>query len=232
MNRNPGQKHSQDMMARSQKQMANQKKRTMQMAWIQKQQEEARRLEEAGHDDKGGGGTTTKWQGQGHFQPDERFRKVEAEVNSLKKQLKAGRLSAQKFSEQLNKLMVEDDSGDWWMVGTKSDAWFRFDGQNWVQSTPPGRWVQEDRSISGSRIKRASQKSQQGHPFGAVILFIFLLALFAVIGYLAGWFLAEGLGFYEEILPGIPVPTVIMFIVWVFGFFFTLKRASRTWRGD
>jgi len=64
-----------------------------------------------------------------------------------------------------------------------------------------------------------------------LISVLFLLALFAVLGYLAGWFLAEGLGFYEEILPGIPVPTVIMFIVWVFGFFFSLKRASRIWRG-
>jgi len=231
MNRNPGQKHLQDMMARSQKQMANQQKRKMQMAWTQKQQEKAREQDETAQDGASSGGAPTKWQGQGHFQLDERFSKVEDEVASLKKQLKAGRLSEEKFNEKLNNLIVEDNNGDWWMVGTKSDTWFRFDGQNWVQSTPPGRWVQDDSSISGSRIKRASQKSQQGHPFGAVILFLFLLALFAVIGYLAGWFLAEGLGFYEEILPGIPVPTVIMFIVWVFGFFFSLKRASRTWRG-
>ena len=231
MNKNPGQKHLQDMMARSQKQMANQQKRSMQMAWTQKQQEEARRLEQAGHEDMGGGGTTTKWQGQGHFQPDERFRKVEAEVASLKKQLQAGRLSEQKFNEQLNNLMVEDDKGDWWMIGTKSDAWYRFDGQNWVQSTPPGRWVQGSSAATGSKTSRAEQKSRTRRPFGAIVLFLFLLGLFAVLGYLAGWFLAEGLGMYAEILPGIPAPTVIMFIVWAFGFFFALKRARRTWRG-
>lgn len=228
MNKNPGQKHLQDMMARSQKQVANQQKRSMQMAWTQKQQEEARRLEEAGHDDMGGGGTTTKWQGQGYYQPDERFSKVEDEVASLKNQLKTGRLSEEKFSEQLNNLMVEDDTGDWWMIGTKSDAWFRFDGQNWVQSTPPGRWVQGGSTATASKTSRAEQRSRKGHPFGAILLFIFLLALFGVIGVLVGGFVYENLGFEVMILPDIPLAIAVL---WVIGLIIAFRRARRTWRG-
>ena len=140
MNRNPGQKHLQDMMARSQKQKANQQKRNMQAAWMQKQQEKARQQDETDQGGASSGGAPTKWQGGGYFQADERFSKVEDEVASLKNQLKSGRLSEEKFQDQLNNLMVEDDNGDWWMIGTKSDAWYRFDGQNWAQSTPPGRW--------------------------------------------------------------------------------------------
>ena len=140
MNKNPGQKHLQDMMAQSQKQMGDFQKRGMQHEWMKKQEEDKRRREEeasrGGRAGKGGG------PGGGYFQADERFKQVEAEVARLKDQLAAGRLSEEKFNEQLKNLMVEDDNGDWWMVGASTGGWYRFDGQGWVQSTPPGSWVQ------------------------------------------------------------------------------------------
>jgi len=228
MNMNPGQKNMQDMMARQQKQMANQQKRNMQAAWMQKQQVKAREQDQAPQDGAGSGGTTTRWQGGGHFQPDERFSKVEAQVASLEKQFDAGRLSEEKFNAQLNNLMVEDDKGDWWMIGTKSDAWFRFDGQNWVQSTPPGRWVQGSNAVTGSKASRAKQKIRKGRPFGAILLFFFLLALFGVIGYLVGWIAYEAFGIELLIATDITLP---MAVVWVSGLVIAFRRARKTWRG-
>lgn len=228
MNRNSGQKHLQDMMARQQKQMANQKKRNMQAAWMQKQQERAREQDVDAQDGAGSGGTTTRWQGGGYFQADERFSRVEAEVASLKKQFGVGRLSEEKLNEQLNDLMVEDDKGDWWMIGTKSDAWYRFDGQNWVQSTPPGRWVQGSSATTGSKASRKKQKVRKGRPFGAVLLFFFLLALFGVIGYMVGWIAFEAFGVEMLIATDITLPMVV---VWVIGLIVAFRRARKTWRG-
>ena len=228
MNRNSGQKHLQDMMARQQKQMAKQQKHNMQAAWMQKQQEKAREQDQAAQEGPGSGGTTTRWQGGGYFQADERFSKVEAEVTNLKKQFEAGRLSEEKFNEQLNNLMVEDDKGDWWMIGTKSDAWFRFDGQNWVQSTPPGRWVQGSSATVGSKASKLAHKTRKGRPLGAILLFFFLLALFGVIGYLVGWIAYEAFGIEMLIATDITLP---MAVVWVIGLIIAFRRARKTWRG-
>ena len=225
---NPGQKHLQDMMARQQKQMSNQQKRNMQAAWMQKQQEKSRDQDFAPQDGAGSSGATTRWQGGGYFQPDERFSKVEAEVASLKKQFDAGRLSEDKFNEQLNDLMVEDDKGDWWMIGTKSDAWYRFDGQNWVQSTPPGRWVQGSSTVTGSNASKKAKRTQKGHPFIAIILFVILVVLFVVIGNFVGWFAFHEFGLDIIIPPDIPL---LSLIIWVLGLIIAFRRARKTWRG-
>ena len=229
MNKMPGQKHLQNMMSQSQKQMANQQKQMKQAAWLQKQQER----ESLDESDLGASSSrpTTRWQGTEHFQPDERFSNVEAEVAQLKKQLQSGKLSEEKYNEQLNNLMVQDDKGVWWMMGTKTNAWFRYDGQNWVQSTPPGRWVQESSSSASNKSTTSIQKIKKGHPIRAIFLFIFLLAVFGILGVGAGWIGFEIFEFNAWVPLGIAEIPLLTGIVWVIGLIIALRSAGRTWRG-
>ncbi|MFQ3536013.1 MAG: transglycosylase domain-containing protein [Aggregatilineales bacterium] len=69
--------------------------------------------------------------------PAQRFRKVEREVGMLRRKYKTIRLSRAEAKELLRSMMIELD-GAWWMVGFETDAWFRYDGEKWVQDTPPG----------------------------------------------------------------------------------------------
>jgi hypothetical protein len=220
MNKNPGQKHLQDMMAQSQKQMADYQKRGMQHEWMKKQEEDKHPREEVTSQEGKGGEP-----GGGYFQADERFKQVEAEVARLKDQLAAGRLSEEEFNEQLKNLMVEDDNGDWWMVGASTGGWYRFDGQSWVQSNPPGSWVQGGGSPIPSTKSSKVISHPKGHPFGACMLFVFLVVLVIAAGFAAGAFAANVLGMQGD-KPFIPAG-----IVWGAGLYFAIKRALRTWRG-
>jgi hypothetical protein len=225
MNKTPGQKHLQQMMAQSQKRMADQRQRSMQQAWMQKQMDEARQFQQAQEGEQSTGQAGSTWQGRGYFQADERFNQVEAEVERLKQQRQSGRISEEQFADQLKNLMIKDNSGNWWMIGTKTDAWYRFDGQNWVQSTPPGRWVHTNNAVQSSKSSTRNYLSYEGHPIRAIILFFFLIGLFAALGFLAGMLIAEVLG-----IQGVP-PFIAAGVFWVFGFFFAINRARRTWRG-
>ncbi len=225
MNQNPGQKQLQEMMARAQKQMEDQRMRGMQAAWV-KQQEEARRQAEAAQSSQGAGSSSAGWQSGSYFQIDERFSRVEAEVAQLKQQRAAGKLSEDKFNEALKNLMVEDDDHCWWMVGTTSGAWHRFDGQNWVPATPPGRWVQGSGAPGVFSTQSAGIVRPKGHPFGAFILFIVLLPVVATAGFFMGQFIYEGLEIRSD-----TVAFIFAGAVWAIGLFLDFKLARRTWRG-
>ena len=226
MNKNPGQKHLQDMMAQSQKQMADYQKRGMQHEWMKKQEEDERRREdEVSRGDKAAGKAGAGSQGGGSFLADGRFKQVEAEVARLKQQLAAGRLSEEKFNEQLKNLMVEDDNGDWWMVGASSGGWYRFDGQSWLQSTPPGSWVQGVSTPVDSKLSFKESSRPRGHPFRACLMFIVLVVLVIAAGFVAGWFTSNVLGI-TGVVPYIPAG-----IVWGAGLYLAFKRTLRTWRG-
>jgi hypothetical protein len=66
------------------------------------------------------------------------FSQAAAEFNQLKTQFDAGALSAADFKARLQDLMVQDDGGRWWMIGTETGQWYVHDGEKWVQREPPG----------------------------------------------------------------------------------------------
>ncbi len=69
---------------------------------------------------------------------DPRFRDVEVQYAALKSQLASGQLTREQFETALQKLMVLDAQGHYWMMGAESGRWYVHDGQNWVQQNPPG----------------------------------------------------------------------------------------------
>jgi hypothetical protein len=69
------------------------------------------------------------------------FSKVEAEFEKLKGQFAAGALTEAEFKARLQELMLQDEQGDWWMVGYETGEWYRHDGTNWVRDDPRSRLV-------------------------------------------------------------------------------------------
>jgi hypothetical protein len=71
------------------------------------------------------------------------FSQVEAEYARLKGQFEAGNLTEEQFKSQLHDLMLQDEGGEWWIIGYETGQWYRHDGTDWVRADPPGH-VQPD----------------------------------------------------------------------------------------
>lgn len=67
----------------------------------------------------------------------QQFADTEIQVRALRSSRQAGQISDEQLQEQLKKLMILDDQNVWWMMGVQSDIWYRYDGGQWVQATPP-----------------------------------------------------------------------------------------------
>jgi len=71
------------------------------------------------------------------------FQQAEKKFKQLKMQFEAGNLTEAEFKSQLEELMVQDEGGNWWMIGYETELWYRHDGKEWVQTDPPGTPPQE-----------------------------------------------------------------------------------------
>jgi hypothetical protein len=78
------------------------------------------------------------------------FPEVEREVAKLRQDLAAGRLTEEQFKARLRELMVQDEHGNWWMVGYETGEWYRHDGTDWVRADPLLARTDE-RSAGGAR---------------------------------------------------------------------------------
>ncbi|MDL1910623.1 hypothetical protein FBQ81_07995 [Chloroflexi bacterium CFX6] len=65
------------------------------------------------------------------------FKQAEKRFKKLKNQFEAGKLTGTEFKTLLEKLMVQDENKNWWMIGYETELWYRHDGKNWVQTNPP-----------------------------------------------------------------------------------------------
>ena len=61
-----------------------------------------------------------------------------------------GEIEAEEFERQVNALVATDSAGTHWQIGVKSGRWYRFDGQQWVEDSPPSqemtektRWIEQ-----------------------------------------------------------------------------------------
>ena len=56
----------------------------------------------------------------------------------LKQQYASGQITAEEFETRVNEITATNTDGTLWQIGVKTGGWYRFDGQNWVEDTPPG----------------------------------------------------------------------------------------------
>jgi hypothetical protein len=66
------------------------------------------------------------------------FSEVKNSAAKLRQEVTAGRMTAGQFKARLKEMMIQDESGDWWMIGYETGQWYRHDGQDWVRVDPPG----------------------------------------------------------------------------------------------
>jgi len=64
------------------------------------------------------------------------FKQVENRFKKLKVQFATGGLTEADFKTQLEQLMIQDEQGNWWMLGYETEQWYRHDGKDWIQSKP------------------------------------------------------------------------------------------------
>jgi len=76
------------------------------------------------------------------------FEQAENKFKQLKLEYETGKLTESEFKSRLEELMVEDESGTWWMIGYETENWYRNDGEEWVQAEPPVLRTQESEQIS------------------------------------------------------------------------------------
>ena len=65
------------------------------------------------------------------------FVQVESKYKELKGEYDAGAITEAEFKAQLEELMIEDEEGQWWIIGYETGQWYYHDGEKWVQSEPP-----------------------------------------------------------------------------------------------
>ncbi|MGD8603100.1 MAG: hypothetical protein PVF49_00875 [Anaerolineales bacterium] len=110
---------------------------------------------------------------------DQRFSRVEQEAALLRQQFAAGKLSEEALVNKLSELMVQDAGGTWWMVGTESGRWYRYDGKNWVPGLPPGRGAARFSPAAGVPTKEGSKIKAF---FTFIIGIMFTTIMFFMVG--------------------------------------------------
>jgi hypothetical protein len=73
-----------------------------------------------------------------------RFAEAERRFATLHAGYQAGELDRAAYEAELQKLIVTDSSGGYWMLGADGGGWYWYDGQQWLRRDPPqaGRAVE------------------------------------------------------------------------------------------
>jgi hypothetical protein len=66
-----------------------------------------------------------------------RFAEAERRFAVLRARYQAGELDDAAYDAELQRLVIEDDAGDHWVVGAESGEWYWYDGEQWVHRDPP-----------------------------------------------------------------------------------------------
>lgn len=65
------------------------------------------------------------------------FQEVAERYQFLKSRFEKKEISAGEFEAQVNNLQVTTEPGALWQIGVKTGKWYRYDGADWVEDTPP-----------------------------------------------------------------------------------------------
>lgn len=64
------------------------------------------------------------------------FKETEARYNELKAQLGRGEIAVDVAKSEIKKLMIQDDTGTYWMMGGKSGKWYKHEDNQWREADP------------------------------------------------------------------------------------------------
>jgi len=127
------------------------------------------------------------------------FAQAEERFNQLHAAYRAGKLDDQAYESELRKLVLQDASGGYWMLGAESGDWYRFDGQEWVAADPSkvSTTTQQAPATKASKKKR----SWVVVPAAGCVVVLCLVVIGAIYYFLSPF----SQGFSELLQPAVPV---------------------------
>jgi hypothetical protein len=72
----------------------------------------------------------------GHAALPEPFRAVHRQYLFLRAHFDRGGISGEAFTEEVNRLRLQDQSGVWWQIRETDGGWLKWDGAAWVEGKP------------------------------------------------------------------------------------------------
>jgi len=146
----------------------------------------------------------------------EEFLRIRAELEALPQPVAPEAL--ERLEQATYNLVVEDEKGVHWRIGLTSGAWYRQEGDTWVEATPPGQEQAEPLlgAISASQIQAASLTVERKRfvlgagllaAGGAAILTVAVLC----VGLLAAvWILPNPLAIAQVSPSATPAPSTVV----------------------
>jgi ribosomal protein L32 len=95
---------------------------------------------------------------------DPRFVEASGEFWKLRKHFESGAILRARFEEEVEKLKLRDESGDWWTIDRENGNWLRFDGRAWVPSAPPRVKPSPEEKPSKTPAREGRQERKQPEP--------------------------------------------------------------------
>jgi hypothetical protein len=193
---------------RAQQQQQQRQREAMGAAWQQQQQAAQRQAQARA--------------AAAHSLSDDPCALAESEAATVRRDLAAGRITEAIARSRLNDLMVQDLQGVWWMVGTQSGTWYRYDGGNWVPAARPGQASLHQANSAPKPGARATAAQVPGagpratRTFG-VPSFLAGVLVWGVVAFMAGGALAgllPGSGPSEALVLGILIWAVLVMLSW------------------
>lgn len=159
------------------------------------------------------------------------FAEVEKEVAKLRQDLAAGRLTEEECKARLRELMVQDDEGNWWMVGYETGEWHRHDGSDWVRADPPGR--ADLRTAPQPVAQTIVPAKPEPRRFWGIIVLLLGLVVTLCVGLGMAWVLHKVVPFYDIYIlqMEIPVDWAGAIIGWLGGLILTIIITRKVWQG-
>lgn len=67
----------------------------------------------------------------------QRYHDAEARIADLRRMYQGGQITREAFEQGLRASMVLDDDRVYWMLGTESDRWYKYENDQWLPANPP-----------------------------------------------------------------------------------------------
>ncbi len=65
-----------------------------------------------------------------------KFKETENKYAELKSLMESGSLTSEDLKVKLKKMMIRDDDGNYWMIGSNTGKWYIYNGSNWKEKDP------------------------------------------------------------------------------------------------
>jgi hypothetical protein len=65
-----------------------------------------------------------------------KFNETEEKYRILKGQLNNGEITPEELKKELKGMMIQDEEGNYWMIGGKTGKWYIYDGTDWKEENP------------------------------------------------------------------------------------------------